>query len=107
MVNLLHLGLKQIDIKNAFLHFNLKEKIFMSDPEGFEAKGHEGYPFLLHKSFYGLTQSLRKWYKRFDLFILPNGHYRNMFDSYVYLVGMNSGEGEYLLLYVDDMLIIG
>lgn len=55
MVNLLHLGLKQIDIKNAFLHFNLKEKIFMSDPEGFEAKGHEGYPFLLHKSFYGLT----------------------------------------------------
>lgn len=55
MVNLLHLGLEQIDIKNAFLNFNLKEKIFMSYPEGFEAKGQEGYMFLLHKSFYGLT----------------------------------------------------
>lgn len=62
MVALFDLELEQMDVKTAYLHGNLEEKILMSQPEGFEEKGHEGYVCLLQKSLYGLKQSPRQWY---------------------------------------------
>jgi hypothetical protein len=58
----------------------------------------------LKKSLYGLKQSLRQWYKRFDSFMISNGFQRPRYDSYVYLKFVN-GSLTYLLLYVDDISI--
>jgi hypothetical protein len=58
----------------------------------------------LKKSLYGLKQSPKQWYKRFDSFMLSNGFQRSQYDSCVYLKFIN-GSPTYLLLYVDDMLI--
>lgn len=58
----LDLELDQIDVKTTFLHGNLDEEIFMSQPEGFIEEGIEGKVCLLKKSLYGLKQSPRQWF---------------------------------------------
>ncbi|KAG8498939.1 hypothetical protein CXB51_005359 [Gossypium anomalum] len=56
-------------------------------------------------SLYGLKQSPRQWYKRFDSFMTSHDFKRSSFDSCVYFKKNNDGSFVYLLLYVDDMLI--
>ncbi|GJV24693.1 retrovirus-related pol polyprotein from transposon TNT 1-94 [Tanacetum coccineum] len=60
---------------------------------------------LLKKYLYGLKQSPRQWYKRFDVYMINNGFSRSSYDSCVYFKEFAPGMYIYLLLYVDDMLI--
>nr|GEV97694.1 retrovirus-related Pol polyprotein from transposon TNT 1-94 [Tanacetum cinerariifolium] len=94
--------LEQLDVKTVFLHGNLEEVIYMRQPSRYK----QGYKVcLLKKSLYGLKQSPRQWYKRFDEYMLSNGFKRSSYDSCVYYRSYAQGEYIYLLLYVDDMLI--
>nr|GEW22315.1 hypothetical protein [Tanacetum cinerariifolium] len=96
--------LEQLDVKMAFLHGNLKETIYMRQPPGFEEEmGNK--VCLLKKSLYGLKQSLRQWYKRFDVYMINNGFSRISYNSCVYFKEFAPGMYIYPLLYVDDMLI--
>nr|GEX85053.1 retrovirus-related Pol polyprotein from transposon TNT 1-94 [Tanacetum cinerariifolium] len=70
--------LEQLDVKTVFLHGNLKEMIYMRQPWGYE-QGNT--VFLLRKSYYGLKQSPRQWYKRFDEYMLSNGFKRSSYES--------------------------
>ncbi|GJR93543.1 retrovirus-related pol polyprotein from transposon TNT 1-94 [Tanacetum coccineum] len=94
--------LEQLDVKTAFLHKNLKEVIYMRQPPGYE-QGNK--VCLLKKFLYGLKQSPRQWYKRFDEYMLSNGFKRSSYESCVYYRSYALGEYIYLLLYIDDILI--
>ncbi|GJY31823.1 retrotransposon protein, putative, ty1-copia subclass [Tanacetum coccineum] len=94
--------LEQLDVKTAFLHGNLEEVIYMRQSSGYE-QGNK--VCLLKKSLYGLKQSPRQRYKRFNEYMLSNGFKRSSYDSCVYYRSYVLGEYIYLLLYVDDMLI--
>ncbi|GJU83564.1 retrovirus-related pol polyprotein from transposon TNT 1-94 [Tanacetum coccineum] len=96
--------LEQLDVKTAFLHGNLEETIYMRQPLGFE-KGTGNKVCFLKKSLYGLKQSPRQWYKRFDVYMISNGFSRNNYDICVYFKEFAPGMYIYLLLFVDDMLI--
>ncbi|KAK1627376.1 hypothetical protein QYE76_001691 [Lolium multiflorum] len=98
------LELEQLDVKTAFLHGELEEEIYMDQPEGFVVPGKEDLVCKLKRSLYGLKQSPRQWYKRFDSFMLAHEFKRSKYDSCVYIKFVN-GSPIYLLLYVDDMLI--
>nr|GEX00313.1 retrovirus-related Pol polyprotein from transposon TNT 1-94 [Tanacetum cinerariifolium] len=63
------LELEKLNIKTAFLYGDLEEEIYMSQPEGFVVQSKEDYVCKLQKSLYGLKQSSRQWYKRFDSFM--------------------------------------
>ena len=63
------LGLPQLDVKTAFLYGDLEEEICMTQPCDFRVAEKENHVFRLIKSLYGLKQSPRQWYKRFDQFI--------------------------------------
>ena len=76
------LELEQLDVKTAFLHGELEEDIYMQQPEGFIVSEKEDYVCLLKKSLYGLKQSPRQWYKRFDSFMTSHDFKRSSFDSY-------------------------
>jgi hypothetical protein len=64
------LELEKLDVKTAFLHGELEEDIYIEQPEGFVIPGKEKLVCKLKKSLYGLKQSPRQWYKRFDTFML-------------------------------------
>lgn len=53
--------IRQIDMDNAFLNEELKEKIFMLQPEGFVDKQHHDHVCKLNKALYGLKQVPRAW----------------------------------------------
>jgi hypothetical protein len=53
------MALEQMDLKTTFLHGDLKEQIYMEQPEGFSQPGQEHLVFKLKKSLYGLKQSPR------------------------------------------------
>ena len=102
----LDLKLEQLDVKTAFLHGDLKEEIYMDQPEGFKVKRKEHMVCKLKKSLYGLKQVPRQWYKKFDSFMVGHGYKRTNADHYVYVRKFPNGKFVILLLYVDDMLIV-
>ena len=74
----LNMELKQLDVKTTFLHGDLEKIIYMSQPEGFINVRKEHLVCRLRKSLYGLKQSPRQWYKRFDTFMLQIGQERRV-----------------------------
>nr|GEY45923.1 retrovirus-related Pol polyprotein from transposon TNT 1-94 [Tanacetum cinerariifolium] len=92
----------ELDVTTTFLHGNLEEVIYMRQPSGYE-QGNK--VCLLKKSLYGLKQSPRQWYKRFDEYKLSNGFKHSSYDNCIYYRSYAPSEYINLLLYVDDMLI--
>jgi hypothetical protein len=98
--------IEQVDVNITLLHGELEEEIYMKKPEGYAMKGKKEMVCKLKNSLYGLKQSLRMWYKKFDTYMLGLGFTRSEEDHCVYfkLIGDHL---IYLVLYVDDMLLIG
>ncbi|KAL0291984.1 UNVERIFIED_CONTAM: Retrovirus-related Pol polyprotein from transposon TNT 1-94 [Sesamum calycinum] len=78
----------------------------MEQPDRFTQPGHEHLICKLKKSLYGLKQSPRQWYKRFDSYMLQIGYKWCEYDCCVYVKGLHDGSSIFLLLYVNDMLIV-
>ena len=79
----------------------------MHKPQGYEVKGKEKLVSRLKKSLYGLKQAPSQWYLKFDRFMSEQGYTRRHFGHCVYLKRKNDGNYIILLLYVDDMLVVG
>ena len=70
-------------------------------------KGKETMVCKLKKSLYGLKQARRQWYKKFDSFMMSQEYKRTFADHCVYVWRFHDDKFIILLLYVDDMLIVG
>jgi hypothetical protein len=98
--------LHQLDVKNAFLHGNLLETIFMDPPSGFRAKGeYAGKVSHLRKSLYGLKQFPRACFSRFSEVILSMEFFRCYFDHTCFIRRRSDGRCIILLVYVDDIIV--
>uniref|UniRef100_A0A2N9I5K9 Reverse transcriptase Ty1/copia-type domain-containing protein n=1 Tax=Fagus sylvatica TaxID=28930 RepID=A0A2N9I5K9_FAGSY len=53
--------LRQLDVKNAFLHGTLKEEVYMAQPQGYIDSTNSRYVCKLHKSIYSLKQAPKAW----------------------------------------------
>ena len=103
----MNLELEQLDVKTAFLHCDLDEEIFMEQPESFNVKRKENMVCKLKKSLYKLKQAPQQWYKKFDSFMMSRKYKRTFADPCVYVRRFHDDKFIILLLYVDDMLIMG
>ncbi|CAH9120743.1 unnamed protein product [Cuscuta epithymum] len=104
---ILDLEVEQMDVKTVFLHDNLEEEIYMEQPEGFKVKGKEDHVCRLKKSLYGLKQAPRQWYKKFESVMSKQGYKKTTSDHCVFMQKFSDDDFIVLLLYVDDMLIVG
>lgn len=101
-----HWPLFQLDIKNAFLHGDLHEEVYMEQPPGFVAQGESDRVCRLRKSLYGLKQSPRAWFGKFSQAIETWGMIKSEHDHSVFYRKSPSGI-ILLVVYVDDIVITG
>jgi hypothetical protein len=96
----------QMDVKTAFLNGFIKEEVYIEKPQGFEVSERESHVCLLRKALYGLKQAPRAWYSRIDTYLLQMGFEKNDVDPNFYYI-IRGEDKLILILYVDDLLIIG
>lgn len=103
VANHFDLHVQQMDVKSAFLNGNLREEIYMHRPEGFK---NDNLVLKLNKAIYGLKRASRMWNESFNNFMRRIGFGRCASDRCLYTKNEN-GIYTYIILYVDDLLIIG
>ena len=99
-------NIHHMDVWTAFLHGLLREQVFMTQPPGFRANGHEQFVCRLNRSLYGLKQSPYAWYNRIDAALRRIGLRCSTSDPNMYYMHQD-GETLILMLYVDDLFITG
>ena len=97
---------KQMDVKNAFLHGDLTETVYMRQPAGFVDKNNPTHVCHLHKALYGLKQAPCAWFDKFSNYLLEFGFSCSVKDPslFIYIKG---NDLILILLYVDDMVLTG
>jgi len=98
--------LYQLDVKNAFLHGDLQEEVYMEIPPGFDTAQTKGKALRLKKSLYGLKQSPRAWFDRFR-WVMCNMGYRQCNGDHTIFYHHSNNWVTILAVYVDDIIITG
>ncbi|GJZ41739.1 retrovirus-related pol polyprotein from transposon TNT 1-94 [Tanacetum coccineum] len=60
----------QMDVKMAFLNSELKEEVYVSQPEGFVDQDNLSHMYTLKKALYGVKQAPRTWYDMLLSFLI-------------------------------------
>nr|GEU97447.1 retrovirus-related Pol polyprotein from transposon TNT 1-94 [Tanacetum cinerariifolium] len=60
----------QMDVKTAFLNGELKEEVYVSQPERFVDQDNTSHVYKLKEALYGLKQEPRAWYDMFSSFLI-------------------------------------
>ncbi|GKA10918.1 ribonuclease H-like domain-containing protein [Tanacetum coccineum] len=99
-----HWPVHQLDVKNAFLHGDLSETVYMHQPPGFRDSTHPDYVCLLQRSLYVLKQAPRARFQRFASYITRVGFHQSRCDNSLFIFHQGK-DTAYLLLYVDDIML--
>nr|GFC43683.1 retrovirus-related Pol polyprotein from transposon TNT 1-94 [Tanacetum cinerariifolium] len=75
----------QMDVKTAILNGNLREDVYVSQPDGFVGPDNPNHVYKLKKALYGLKQAPRAWYDLLSSFFLSQDFSKGS-DSSVALI---------------------
>ncbi|GKC88527.1 retrovirus-related pol polyprotein from transposon TNT 1-94 [Tanacetum coccineum] len=75
----------QMDVKTAFLNGELKEVVYVSQPEGFVDPDCPHHVYHLKKALYGLKQAPRAWYDTLSKFLLAQGFSKCVVDPTLFI----------------------
>ncbi|GJR41651.1 retrovirus-related pol polyprotein from transposon TNT 1-94 [Tanacetum coccineum] len=70
----------QMDVKTAFLNGELKEEVYVSQPEGFVDQDNPSHVYKLKKALYGLKQAPRAWYDMLSSFLISQQFSKGVVD---------------------------
>ncbi|GJW19375.1 retrovirus-related pol polyprotein from transposon TNT 1-94 [Tanacetum coccineum] len=93
----------QMDVKTAFLNGNLREEVYVSQPDGFVDPDNPNHVYKLKKALYGLKQAPHAWYDMLSSFLISQDFSKGLVDPTLFI----RKEGKELLLvqvYVDDII---
>ncbi|GJU02850.1 integrase, catalytic region, zinc finger, CCHC-type containing protein [Tanacetum coccineum] len=72
---------RSIYVKNAFLNGELKEEVYVSQPEGFVDPDRPHHVYRLKKALYRLKQAPRAWYDTLSKFLSAQGFSKGVVDQ--------------------------
>eukprot|EP00253_Pinus_taeda_P027695 PITA_27695 len=87
----------------AFLNGELKEDVYVHQPQGYEEAENEYKVYKLKRALYGLKQAPRAWYNRIDTYFLKKGFNRSENEHTLY-INSNGNDIIIVCLYVDDLI---
>ncbi|GKA64884.1 retrovirus-related pol polyprotein from transposon TNT 1-94, partial [Tanacetum coccineum] len=93
----------QMDVKTTFLNGELKEEVYVSQPEGFIDQVNPSHVYKLKKALYGLKQAPHAWYDMLSSFLISQQFSKGAVDPTLF----TWKDGNDLLLvqiYVDDII---
>jgi len=92
-----------MDVKSAFLNGYIDEKVYVSQPPGFEDHSHPDHVYKLQKALYGLKQAPRQWYERLSNFLTSQGYERGKINKTLFIRELNF-DIILVQVYVDDII---
>ena len=96
----------QMDVVSAFLNGELKEEIYMKQPQGYIQPGKEELVCKLKKSIYGLKQSPRCWNEKFCEHMKLLGFKERGADPCIFIRENEKKKLEIIAVYVDDLILV-
>lgn len=94
-------------MKNAFLHGDLEEEVYMEIPPGYDPTSGSNKVCRLKKAIYGLKQSPRTWFGSLTHVMVSLGYKQSQGDHTLFIKHAQNGKLTLLLVYIDDMIIVG
>ncbi|GKC67408.1 retrovirus-related pol polyprotein from transposon TNT 1-94 [Tanacetum coccineum] len=92
-----------MDVKIEFLNGELKEEVYVSQPEGFVDQDNPSHVYKLKKALYDLKQAPRTWYDMLSSFLISQHFSKGALDPTLFIRKVGNG----LLLvqsYADDII---
>ena len=93
-----------MDVKNAFLNGDLQGEMYMQLPPGYTHSSHQ--VCCLRRALYGLKAAPQAWFERFSSVVAHQDFTSSPHDIALFVQRSSTGI-TLILLYVDDMIIIG
>nr|GFA35564.1 retrovirus-related Pol polyprotein from transposon TNT 1-94 [Tanacetum cinerariifolium] len=93
----------QMDVKTAFLNGNLREEVYVSQPDGFVDPDNPNHVYKLKKALNGLKQALRVWYDMLSSFLLSEYFSKGSVDPTLF-IRRNGNDLILVQIYVDDII---
>nr|GEU65709.1 retrovirus-related Pol polyprotein from transposon TNT 1-94 [Tanacetum cinerariifolium] len=75
----------QMDVKIAFLNGNLRDEVYVSQPDGFEDQDNPNHVYKLKKALYGLKQAPRAWYDMLSSFLISQDFSKGSVDPTLFI----------------------
>nr|GEZ36669.1 retrovirus-related Pol polyprotein from transposon TNT 1-94 [Tanacetum cinerariifolium] len=93
----------QMDMKAAFLNGNLREEVYVSQPDGFVDQDNSNHVYRLNKALYGLKQAPRVWYYMLSSFLISQDFSKGSVDPTLF-IRRNDNNLLLVQIYVDDII---
>ncbi|GKF64547.1 retrovirus-related pol polyprotein from transposon TNT 1-94 [Tanacetum coccineum] len=92
-----------MDLKTVFLNGNLREEVYVSQPDGFVDPDNPNHVYKLKKALYGLKQAPRAWYDMLSSFLISQDFSKGLVDPTLF-IRMEGNELLLVQIYVDDII---
>ena len=97
----------QLNVKSVFLYGELKEVVFVEQPQGYEKKSQEYKVYKLKKASYDLKQAPHAWYSRIEAHFVKKRFERCNCDHTLFIQIEDGGKILIVSLYVDNLIFTG
>nr|GEY36972.1 retrovirus-related Pol polyprotein from transposon TNT 1-94 [Tanacetum cinerariifolium] len=93
----------QMDVKTAFLNGNLREEVYVPQPDRFVDQDNPNHVYKLKKALYGLKQASRAWYDMLSSFLISQDFSKGSVDPTLF-IHRNGSDLLLVQIYVDDII---
>nr|GFC86904.1 retrovirus-related Pol polyprotein from transposon TNT 1-94 [Tanacetum cinerariifolium] len=93
----------QMDVKTVFLNGNLREEVYVTQPDGFVDQDNLNHVYKHKKALYGLKQAPRAWYDMLSSFLVSQDFFKGSVDPTLF-IRRNGNDLLLVQVYVDDII---